>query len=194
MAGYPRVTHPSATKSYFTRFPYDSVRLACVKHAASVHPEPGSNSHVVISPCAPLLPMRYRHQYTASLRFELPLHLHFVHPASFFWLILILLLGLFCSLKICRSLVCSGFFSLLQAYAARHPSLLWNLWGLSPLWFHWNLQGCITVYLSRYNTKWKIQLWAFCSSKTYKTCFHVANFSGNSDTIPYPNHLVNNFF
>ena len=23
-----------------------SVRLACVKHAASVHPEPGSNSHV----------------------------------------------------------------------------------------------------------------------------------------------------
>ena len=22
------------------------VRLACVKHAASVHPEPGSNSHV----------------------------------------------------------------------------------------------------------------------------------------------------
>ena len=25
------------------------VRLACVKHAASVHPEPGSNSHVVMS-------------------------------------------------------------------------------------------------------------------------------------------------
>ena len=24
-----------------------SVRLACVKHAASVHPEPGSNSHVI---------------------------------------------------------------------------------------------------------------------------------------------------
>ena len=24
------------------------VRLACVKHAASVHPEPGSNSHVRI--------------------------------------------------------------------------------------------------------------------------------------------------
>ena len=28
-----------------------SVRLACVKHAASVHPEPGSNSHVVITQC-----------------------------------------------------------------------------------------------------------------------------------------------
>ena len=26
-----------------------SVRLACVRHAASVHPEPGSNSHVKIS-------------------------------------------------------------------------------------------------------------------------------------------------
>ena len=25
---------------------HNSVRLACVKHAASVHPEPGSNSHV----------------------------------------------------------------------------------------------------------------------------------------------------
>ena len=24
------------------------VRLACVKHAASVHPEPGSNSHVIM--------------------------------------------------------------------------------------------------------------------------------------------------
>ena len=26
------------------------VRLACVKHAASVHPEPGSNSHVKVFP------------------------------------------------------------------------------------------------------------------------------------------------
>ena len=32
-----RVTHPSAT-------PHDAPRLACVKPAASVHPEPGSNS------------------------------------------------------------------------------------------------------------------------------------------------------
>ena len=28
--------------------PKSSVRLACVRHAASVHPEPGSNSHVFI--------------------------------------------------------------------------------------------------------------------------------------------------
>ena len=49
-AGYPRVTHPSATKLKAI-LPEEiqadsSVRLACVKHAASVHPEPGSNSHV----------------------------------------------------------------------------------------------------------------------------------------------------
>ena len=41
-AGWSRVTHPFATV-----FPAEAglnVRLACVRHAASVHPEPGSNS------------------------------------------------------------------------------------------------------------------------------------------------------
>ena len=40
-AGSPRVTQPFAT-----RFPprWGAVRLACVRRAASVHPEPGSNS------------------------------------------------------------------------------------------------------------------------------------------------------
>ena len=41
-AGWSRVTHPFATL-----YPAEAgliVRLACVKHAASVHPEPGSNS------------------------------------------------------------------------------------------------------------------------------------------------------
>ena len=47
-AGCPRVTHPSATQSSL-HFDRDLrfgvfVRLACVRHAASVHPEPGSNS------------------------------------------------------------------------------------------------------------------------------------------------------
>ena len=37
---FPRVTHPSATK------PEGFVRLACVRPAASVHSEPGSNSQV----------------------------------------------------------------------------------------------------------------------------------------------------
>ena len=35
---FSRVTHPFATEAC------TSVRLACVRHAASVHPEPGSNS------------------------------------------------------------------------------------------------------------------------------------------------------
>ena len=44
-AGYPRVTHPSATQSPLkASLSRCFVRLACVKHAASVHPEPGSNS------------------------------------------------------------------------------------------------------------------------------------------------------
>ena len=30
------------------------VRLACVKHAASVHPEPGSNSQIKVFPCQKL--------------------------------------------------------------------------------------------------------------------------------------------
>ena len=47
-AGYPRVTHPSATNLRIARLHRKSVRLACVKHAASVHPEPGSNSHVEV--------------------------------------------------------------------------------------------------------------------------------------------------
>ena len=41
---YLRVTHPSATD---TEVP---VRLACVKHAASVRSEPGSNSQVHLRP------------------------------------------------------------------------------------------------------------------------------------------------
>ena len=47
-AGCSRVTHPSATQSYLKSFRRNHsssfVRLACVRHAASVRPEPGSNS------------------------------------------------------------------------------------------------------------------------------------------------------
>jgi hypothetical protein len=50
MGTFPRVTHPSAT------VPEGTVRLACVKPAASVRSEPGSNSHVEeIDPKASLL-------------------------------------------------------------------------------------------------------------------------------------------
>ena len=42
-AGRSRITHPFATLTTKQSL-MDPVRLACVKHAASVHPEPGSNS------------------------------------------------------------------------------------------------------------------------------------------------------
>ena len=52
-AGYSRVTRPSATvhslnlpEGIINRF---LVRLACVRHAASVRPEPGSNSQKIVS-------------------------------------------------------------------------------------------------------------------------------------------------
>ncbi len=49
--------------------PGSPVRLACVKHAASVHPEPGSNSHVqwLFSPCQNNLAI-----LTVSLMFSHP--------------------------------------------------------------------------------------------------------------------------
>ena len=47
MDKYLRVTHPSATACYHT------VRLACVKHAASVRSEPGSNSQVHLAVLKP---------------------------------------------------------------------------------------------------------------------------------------------
>ena len=46
-AGYSRVTHPSATRHRKASFP-SLVRLACVRHAASVRPEPGSNSLKIV--------------------------------------------------------------------------------------------------------------------------------------------------
>ena len=44
MGSFPRVTHPCATMAEAT------VRLACVRHAASVRSEPGSNSQVQTGP------------------------------------------------------------------------------------------------------------------------------------------------
>ena len=49
-AGCPRVTQPFATLC--TPEGALTVRLACVKRAASVHPEPGSNSPFKIAPAA----------------------------------------------------------------------------------------------------------------------------------------------
>ena len=51
-AGYSRVTRPSATV-HLLNLPEGIikrllVRLACVRHAASVRPEPGSNSRSIV--------------------------------------------------------------------------------------------------------------------------------------------------
>src|SRR5207249_9555097 len=42
---FSRVTHPSATE--LESCPPSPVRLTCVRHAASVRPEPGSNSPMI---------------------------------------------------------------------------------------------------------------------------------------------------
>ena len=55
-----QVTHALLTRPPLSRKIFISeenqikrfVRLACVRHAASVHPEPGSNSHVQVSFCS----------------------------------------------------------------------------------------------------------------------------------------------
>ena len=48
-AGCSRVTHPCAGRRHKYCYPRAAPRLACVRPAASVHPEPGSNSSLYIS-------------------------------------------------------------------------------------------------------------------------------------------------
>ena len=48
-AGCSRVTHPCAGRRQKYCYPRAAPRLACVRPAASVHPEPGSNSSLYIS-------------------------------------------------------------------------------------------------------------------------------------------------
>ena len=48
-AGCSRVTHPCAGRRHEYCYPRAAPRLACVRPAASVHPEPGSNSSLYIS-------------------------------------------------------------------------------------------------------------------------------------------------
>ena len=49
MVGYIRVTHPCAGRHPSSKLDCAAPRLACVRPAASVHPEPGSNSSLLIS-------------------------------------------------------------------------------------------------------------------------------------------------
>ena len=67
--GYIRVTHPSATLLPFGL----TVRLACIRPAASVHPEPGSNSSLYIfSLSLPLRLFGSSSQRTFSLQSSSP--------------------------------------------------------------------------------------------------------------------------
>ena len=63
-AGWSRVTHPFATVCA----PEGAlpVRLACVKHAASVHPEPGSNSP--LKKRAGISPLPWFHEISLVLK------------------------------------------------------------------------------------------------------------------------------
>lgn len=58
--GYSRVTHPSAAVLGPKPFP---ARLACVKRAASVRPEPGSNPQGKFDPAIPLPSQEGRPQF-----------------------------------------------------------------------------------------------------------------------------------
>ena len=62
-AGCPRVTQPFATLC--TPGGALTVRLACVKRAASVHPEPGSNSPFKLAPASP--PVLFAHLTSVRL-------------------------------------------------------------------------------------------------------------------------------
>ena len=76
-AGSPRVAHPSAARSSGTHpknCSLDLARLACVRHAASVHPEPGSNSHKKFRPSVQKTPGFFK----KLLLFSFPLILWFV--------------------------------------------------------------------------------------------------------------------
>ena len=76
-AGHPRVTHPSATRREIQIRNCAStqtsmgllVRLACLRHAASVHPEPGSNSQKYISICFVCVPS-YSNNLDVLLSFQ----------------------------------------------------------------------------------------------------------------------------
>ena len=48
------ITHPSATRHQESKLSHAAVRLACVRHAASVQSEPGSNSSLKFSTTSPL--------------------------------------------------------------------------------------------------------------------------------------------
>ena len=76
---FPRATHPCATHG--PGEPEPRVRLACVKHAASVRSEPGSNSHVQSSAIPPPNKERQNRQLDRSTPCR-PFRRHTDRPAD----------------------------------------------------------------------------------------------------------------
>ena len=165
MAGYPRVTHPSATKFKITRFHLNFVRLACVKHAASVHPEPGSNSQLKVFSCQNIWLFPFLKLFVQAFGitvFRLFLNFSPVSSKQSF--------SLPFDSEILRIHGPTGFAACYEQ--ARQASLPFvpstACFGI----LIWNFQGCIIVYLSR-----------FCT----------AFLSGNFDRISQPQFIVNTF-
>ncbi len=78
-AGHQRVTHPFAT--VHLNESKLLVRLACIKHTASVHPEPGSNSPFdsvsTLTKCGVSEPINWSVKF--SLEFKTDVYCHFNH-------------------------------------------------------------------------------------------------------------------
>ena len=73
---YSPVRH-SVNLASIRKLPLDRfVRLACVRHAASVHPEPGSNSHVKVYPSSKLSLASFKPFYCCFLGFVLNVLIH----------------------------------------------------------------------------------------------------------------------
>ncbi|MBQ8232740.1 MAG: hypothetical protein IJZ34_12560, partial [Lachnospiraceae bacterium] len=101
-----------------------------VRHAASVHPDPGSNSHVKKFACQLLtgfIPLC--HFWSSFLKFTV------------FWVVIPFRLALQPSFH--SSLVLDTIYSHLS-------EIIQSCLNCSNNLFSWNIQGCITVYLSRY--------------------------------------------
>ena len=80
---YGQVTHVLLTRSPLSSqwkqaSIEKTVRLACIRHAASVRPEPGSNSHVNVDSCTEIL-----HVKLIALNFLLTLCLRYYVSPSF---------------------------------------------------------------------------------------------------------------
>ena len=100
------------------------VRLACVKHAASVHPEPGSNSQIKICPVQKLAWLIIRNVINCLL---------ICFPG--------------CKSSIYSSWNFKGIFGLLPYQSNQYN---WFDFGFSKNSYILNFQGCFTVQLSRF--------------------------------------------